>query len=222
MTKHLNQTSKFVQVVFLSGVFGLFAGCATTQNSSNGTQIAPALARPTVVPLAQTNTPLRNAAVQLATPKQQPTVISPAAGKGIVLTATAAPQGNSTVSYTDLVKFHNGEDGEPGKAYGKIVRVAVTAKGEIGYFAKRADAITFLCKSGDKTLTANKVFKGSLQGIVSGSEGWEGATIYSLKACEILKRHADIDTGTRQKLGNAGVEKLQRMASERMSKVDIA
>lgn len=109
------------------------------------------------------------------------------AGKGVVLTATAVPGGNSTVSYTDLVKFHNGEDGEPQKAYGKTVRVAVTAMGEIGYFAKRADAITFLCKSGNKTLRTNKALKGSLQGIVTGSEGWEGATVYSLKACEVVK-----------------------------------
>ena len=185
--KHLNQPSRFIHIGILSGVFGLFAGCSTTQSPSNGTQVAPSLARLTAVPLAQTGTPVKNATVLSAPSKQQPTINTPAAGKGIVLTATASPSGNSTVSYADLVKFHNGEDGEPQKAYGKTVRVAVSGKGEIGYFAKRADAITFLCKSGDKTLRTNKAFKGSVQGIVSGSEGWEGATVYSLKACEILK-----------------------------------
>ncbi len=187
MMKHLNQPSKFVQLAVLSGTFGLSASCASIQGCSPGIQVAPALAKPSAVPLTQTSTPVKNPTVLSTLSKQQPTIFPPAAGKGFVLTDTAAPCGNSTVSYTDLVKFHNGEDGEPQKAYGKTVRVAVTAKSEIGYFANRADAIAFLCKSGDKTLRTNKAFKGSLQGIVTGSEGWEGATVYSLKACEKVK-----------------------------------
>jgi hypothetical protein len=112
---------------------------------------------------------------------------SPAPAKVVVATAPAASGAVATVSYQELVKIFADDSGDPRKVYGKTVQVAVSGKGEIGYFAKKSDGITFVCKSGDKTLTANKATKGSIRGIVSDSENWEGATVYHLKDCQIVK-----------------------------------
>lgn len=101
--------------------------------------------------------------------------------------SSPTPGGVATVSYQELVRYHNDDNGDPRKAYGKTVQVAVTGKGEIGYFAKKSDYITFICKSGDKTLTANKAYRGGIQGVVSKSDPWEGATVYYLTACQVLK-----------------------------------
>lgn len=185
MMKPLKNPSRFVQTVFLSGFATLLAGCPTMQGPSNGTQVSPTQARPTVVPLAQTSAPAKNPPTGPVAPKQQAATASPSPAKIVVPTAQAAPGGAATVSYQELFKLH--DNGDPRKAHGKTVQVAVSGKGEIGYFAKRSDAITFVCKSGDKTLTANRAYKGGMQGIVSDSQGWEGATVYSLTACQIVK-----------------------------------
>jgi hypothetical protein len=115
------------------------------------------------------------------------TVAATAPVRVVVATAPAAAGAVATVSYQELVKIQADGSGDPRKVYGKAVQVAVSGKGEIGYFAKKSDAITFVCKSGDKTLTANKAMKGSIRGIVSESQNWEGATVYHLKDCKIVK-----------------------------------
>lgn len=185
MMKPPKNPSRFVQTVFLSGVATLLAGCPTMQGPSNGTQVVPTPARPTAVPLAQTSIPAKNTPSAPVTPKQQAAATSPSPEKVIAPTASAAQGGIATVSYQELFKLH--DNGDPRKAHGKTVQVAVSGQGEIGYFAKRSDAITFICKSGDRTLTANKAYKGRMQGVISDSQGWEGATVYSLRACQIVK-----------------------------------
>lgn len=99
---------------------------------------------------------------------------------------TPAAGAVASVPYQDLVKLH-ADSGDARSANGKTVQVAVSGKGEVGYFAKKSDGITFVCDSGNKTLTANKATKGPIRGIVSTSEDWEGARVYHLKDCQIVK-----------------------------------
>lgn len=182
--KSLRNPLRFVQTVFLSGIATLLAGCPTMQGPSNGTKVGQTQASSTTVPLAQTSASTRDTA---AAPKQQSAAASPSPAKVVIPTAPAALGGIATVSYQELLKHHNDDNGDPRKAYGKTVQIAVIGKGEIGYFAKRSDGITFVCNSGDKTLTANKAYKGRIQGVVSKSQPWDGATVYHLTACQIVK-----------------------------------
>lgn len=172
---------RFLQTVFLSGIAMSLAGCPTTQGPPNGGQVGQTQARPATVPLAQTSAPTRDTPTA---PRQQSAAPSPSPSKVV---APTAPGGLATVSYQELFKYHNDDKGDPRKAHGKTAQIAVTGKGELGYFEKRSDAVTFVCDSGDKTLTANKAYKGKIQGVVSKSQGWEGATVYSLTSCQIVK-----------------------------------
>ena len=185
--KSLKNPSRFVQTAFLSGIAALLAGCPTTQGPSTGTQVGKTQARPSAVAQAQTSAPATDVRAAPAATKQQAASASPAPAKVVVATAPVAAGAVATVSYQELVKLHADELGDPRKAYGKTVQVAVNGKGDIGYFAKKSDAITFVCKSGDKTLTANKATKSTIQGIVFQSQPWEGATVYHLKECQIVK-----------------------------------
>jgi hypothetical protein len=122
-----------------------------------------------------------------AAPKQQAVAVSPGPAKVVAVNAPSAAGTLTSVSYQELVKLHADDSGDPRKAYGKNVQVSVAGKGEIGYFAKKSDGIAFVCDSGEKTLKANKSFKGSIRGTVFQSEPWEGATVYRLKECQIVK-----------------------------------
>ena len=103
----------------------------------------------------------------------------------VFIASTSAAEG--MVSYAELVRLHKEDSGDSRKVFGKTVQIAVTGKGEIGYFAKRSDGITFVCKTGDKNLTALRATKTNIQGIVFESQPWEGATVYQLKECQVAK-----------------------------------
>lgn len=182
-TKQLNKPSRLVQTILLSGVTALLAGCPTTQGPSSAQQPAQPPTRTTAVAQAPTNAPVT---VTPAVPKQQVAAASPAPA-AVQAPAQAAAKAVATVSYQELVKHHADDAGDPRKAYGKTVQVAVTGKGEVGYFSKRVDGVTFLCDTGNKTLTTNKGFKGNIRGMVVESQPWEGATVYRLKDCQIVK-----------------------------------
>jgi hypothetical protein len=118
---------------------------------------------------------------------QQQAAASSGPAKVAALNAPMAAGTTASISYQELVKLHTDDSGDPRKAYGKSVQVSVNGKGEIGYFSKKSDGIAFVCDTGDKTLTSNKATKGNIRGMVSVSQPWEGATIYHLKDCQIVK-----------------------------------
>lgn len=90
------------------------------------------------------------------------------------------------VPYDRLVRDAMGVS-TPASYIGKQVRVAASNKGELGYFVRKEDAVTFVCKSGDTDLRALRVRAPVFQGTVIGFEGWEGATVFSLKNCAVAK-----------------------------------
>ena len=185
--KTLKIPSRFVQAVFLSGIATLLAGCPTTQGPSTGAQAGVMQARSTTAAQAQTSAPATDMRAPPAATKQRVASALPAPAKVVLATAPSAAGAVATVSYQELVKLHADDLGDTRKANGKTVQVAVSGKGEIGYFAKKSDAITFVCNSGDKRLTANKATKGLIRGIVFDSSYWEGAIVYQLKDCQIVK-----------------------------------
>lgn len=100
----------------------------------------------------------------------------------------AAKKHVETVPYQELLKVHFEYQEDGSRVYGKAVQVAVNGTDpRIGYFAKREDATTFVCLSGDKKLIANKPFKGIMQGVILGNDSYEGATVFQLKNCQIIK-----------------------------------
>ena len=100
----------------------------------------------------------------------------------------AAKKHVETVPYQELLKVHFEYQEDGSRVYGKAVQVAVNGTDpRIGYFAKREDATTFVCLSGDKKLVANKSFKGIIQGVILGNDSYEGATVFQLKNCQIIK-----------------------------------
>lgn len=94
----------------------------------------------------------------------------------------------ASVPYQELLKVHFEYQEDGSRVYGKTVQVAVNGTDKIiGYYAKREDEITFVCESGDKKLVTNKPFKGIIQGVVLGNDSYEGATVFQLKNCQIVK-----------------------------------
>ena len=100
--------------------------------------------------------------------------------------AKAAPVAvSATVTYANLVAYSL-DDANQKTPVGKSVQIGVTGKTELGYFAKKSDAVTFVCSSGDKILTGNKPAKGIVQGTLTKATGWEGSTVWTLKDCQFV------------------------------------
>ena len=162
--KFLKNQAKFFVTTFLVGIASLLADPLPLAQAQIGASATDMRAIPAAI-------------------KQQATPAPPAAEK-IVSTASDAVL---TVTYLELLKIQSSTFDGDRQTYGKTVQIAVNGKGDLGYFLKKSDAITFVCDSGDKTLTTNRTFKGTIQGVVYKSTGWEGATIYSMNKCQIVK-----------------------------------
>lgn len=100
-----------------------------------------------------------------------------------------SPVHAESLPYADLVKAAMG-DATSKTVIGKTVQIAVTGKGELGYFAKTSDEITFVCGSGDKALTANSAAKGIVEGTVVKAQGLDGTTVFRLKDCKFVNGSA--------------------------------
>ena len=162
--KSLKNQFRFFVTTFLAGTTTLLAGSLNLAQAQIGAPATDMRATP-------------------AAGKQQVTPAAPALGK-VVVTASGVV---ATVTYLELIKIQSSTFDGDRQTYGKTVQVAVNGKGDLGYFLKKSDAITFVCDSGDKTLTANRTFKGTVQGVVYKNTNWEGTTVYSMKNCQIVK-----------------------------------
>ena len=195
--KIFKKSQTLLHTAFASGIAAFLAGCVTTQGSLTGAQLGEALGRViTGAPLqASATAPTTSTVSTVSNMRQTMEPVNKQQVKPVSLSTAGVPGTGApvaatsevSVSYQELVKFHTDDSGDPRKAYGKTVQVAVTGKGDIGYFANRSDGITFVCKTGDKALTALKATKNRIRGLVVESQPWEGATVYKLKDCQFVK-----------------------------------
>ena len=102
----------------------------------------------------------------------------------VFLTIASPALAADPVPYDKLVKEAMG-DATPRAYIGKSVTVNASNKGEIGYYAKKADAVTFVCKSGAPELKKMKVKSAKFRGTIVSFQGWDGATVFELKDCAL-------------------------------------
>lgn len=89
----------------------------------------------------------------------------------------------SPITYDALLSQSNG-DATPRSLMGRSVVVAATKYGELGFTTAKGKELTFLCKSGDKSLTGKKPKPTTFTGTTISAQGWEGATVWSLSDCQ--------------------------------------
>lgn len=88
-----------------------------------------------------------------------------------------------SISYDALLNQSNG-DATPRSLLGKNITVAAKGYGELGFFTAKGKELTFVCKTGDKALTAKKPKPQTFTGTLQDFQGWEGATVWTLTNCE--------------------------------------
>lgn len=87
------------------------------------------------------------------------------------------------VSLDEVIKGSLG-DASARVLVGKSVVVNPTRFGELGFAIAKANDVTFVCRSGEKTLTAKKPKAISFEGVLAKAQGWEGTTIWEVKDCK--------------------------------------
>lgn len=89
----------------------------------------------------------------------------------------------TNIAYDELRAQSMG-DATPRTLIGKSVVVAATSFGELGFATAKGKELTFICKSGDKALTAKRPKPITFTGTTVSAQGWEGTTIWSLANCQ--------------------------------------
>jgi hypothetical protein len=88
------------------------------------------------------------------------------------------------VSYQQLLDADAGLS-SPQALIGKSVTVRATGQDDLGYFVRKSDALTFHCDSGEPGLKALKRKAPTFRGVITKFQGWDGATVFTLKDCSL-------------------------------------
>ena len=100
------------------------------------------------------------------------------------LLSIAAPAlAGTPITYDALLKGSGG-DSSPKTLMGRTIVVAATGNGDLGFFTKQGKELSFVCKSGDKSLTSMKAKPTTFSGTTVSAQGWEGATVWTLSDCQ--------------------------------------
>lgn len=99
-----------------------------------------------------------------------------------VSVAGPAAHAQSAISYEALVQASMG-DASAKALMGKSVTVHPKGSGDLGFYVKKDDAVTFVCKSGDAALRRQKPKLMPFKGTTVEVQGWEGVTVWTLSNC---------------------------------------
>jgi hypothetical protein len=86
------------------------------------------------------------------------------------------------IAMTQLVEQSMG-DSTSRALLGRSITVQASRFGELGFETPASREVTFVCDSGDKSLTGKKPKAATFEGVTSGFQGWEGVTVWRLKDC---------------------------------------
>lgn len=68
---------------------------------------------------------------------------------------------------------------------GRTVSINPVRFGELGFMVAKQPDITFVCQSGDKSLTGRKPQLVGFKGVTTKAQGWDATTVWHLKDCQV-------------------------------------
>lgn len=90
----------------------------------------------------------------------------------------------TSVTVDQLAKDSMG-DASSTSLLGRTVIINPVRFGELGFMVAEQPDITFVCQSGDKSLTGRKPRLVAFKGVTTKAQGWDGATVWHLKDCQV-------------------------------------
>ena len=93
-----------------------------------------------------------------------------------------------TISHAEL-EIETENDTPTEKVLGKKIIVHAKSFGELGFQIKKVTPLTFLCESGEKSLTSKKPKPVTFEGTIINSQYWEGYTVWSLSNCKTISKN---------------------------------